>query len=169
MPDQTPRTENLDPEPTRVMPIVVGAHLRAEIHDRPLGRRLRREIRRWSRRTLEATGDPEPGAARLQPVVLTDLWFLNAGALMAQPAIAIGHPAVNAASAYYASRLPAALVVEGSLQIQLDPELGDLHACIWGVGETATAAAVDLFVTRYLHRFLRAAHDLPPPPEGTTR
>jgi hypothetical protein len=139
-------------DPQRLLLIVVGAHLEAERADRPLGYRLRDDVVRWQ----EATPDADP----LTPMVCTDLWYLNAQELMLRPTIAVGRPEHNAVSAYFANRLPAALVIDESLQVQLDPEFITLQACVWGVDGPATSSGVDLFVRRYLPTFLRSAHDL---------
>jgi hypothetical protein len=136
----------------RLLVIVVGAHLEAERADRPLGYRLRDDIVRWQQHTPEA--DP------LAPVVCTDLWYLNARELMLPPTIAVGRPQHNAVSAYFANRLPTALVIDRNLQVQLDPEFVTLQACVWGVDEPATRSGVDLFVERYRDTFLRSAHGL---------
>ena len=132
--------------------VVVGAHPRAELADRPLGYRLRESILQWQ--AGHAVARP------LQPVLCTDLWYLNAEDLMVRPTISVGAPELNAVSAYFANRLPTALAIDDSLQVQLDPEFVTLQACVWGVNEQATASSVDLFVTRYLDPFLRSAHDL---------
>ena len=139
-------------EPRHLLMIVVGAHLEAELADRPLGYRLQNDVVRWQQETPEA--DP------LAPIVCTDLWYLNARELMLRPTISVGRPEHNAVSAYFANRLPTALVIDGSLQVQLDPEFVTLQACVWGVDEPATRSGVDLFVERYLESFLRSAHSL---------
>ena len=139
----------------RMLLIVVGAHLRAELSDRPLGYRLRDEIVRWQQQTPEANP--------LAPVVCTDLWYLNARELMVRPTISVGRPGLNAVSAYFANRVPTALAIDESLQVQLDPAFVSLQACIWGVDGPATATGVDLFRQRYLDPFLRSAHGLPAP------
>ncbi len=147
-----PDPENEPTDADRLLLIVVGAHLRAEQTDRPLGYRLRDSVLRWQ------AGHPE--ADPLRPVLCTDLWYLNAQDLMAQPTISVGAPELNAVSAMFANRLPTALVVDQSLQVQLDPEFVTLRACVWGVDARATASGVDIFETRYLNTFLRSAHDL---------
>jgi hypothetical protein len=139
-------------DPAGLLLIVVGAHLRAELDDRPLGYRLRDRILRWQQ--------ANPGARPLDPVVCTDLWYLNTEALMLRPTIAVGRPEHNAVSAWFANRLPAALVIDDSLQVQLDPEFATLQACVWGVDGPATAAGIQLFEERYLKPFLRSAHGL---------
>lgn len=147
--DDTHDTASAD----RLLVVVVGAHLRAEQSDRPLGYRLRDSILRWQA--------AHPDARPLSPVLCSDLWYLNAPELMVRPTISVGAPELNAVSAFFANRLPAALVIDDSLQVQLDPEFVTLRACVWGVDDAATATGVDLFETRYLDAFLRSAHDLP--------
>ena len=139
-------------DPRHLLMIVVGAHLEAELTDRPLGYRLQNDVVRWQQET--------PEARPLAPVVCSDLWYLNARQLMLRPTISVGRPEHNAVSAYFANRLPTALVIDRSLQVQLDPEYITLQACVWGVDEPATRSGVDLFVERYLEPFLRSAHGL---------
>ena len=56
---------------TRLLPIVVGAHPRSEIADRPLANRLLAAIRQWQRQAIAREED------RLMPMVMTDLWYLH--------------------------------------------------------------------------------------------
>ncbi len=142
------------PDPQCLLLIVVGANLEAELGDRPLAARLRTLVERWQ-------AAHAAGAQPLRAVICTDLWYLNSPELMVRPAIAVGRPQVNAATAWLANRLPAAFVVQGTVQVQLDPEFARLQACVWGVEDRATALAVDLFAEKYLDAFLRSAHGLP--------
>lgn len=151
MTEKPPETDDLDP--AGLLLVVVGAHLRAEVNDRPLAYRLQGAIAAW----LLAQPPEEP----LRPLVCSDLWYLNAGELMRRPTIAVGRPQHNAVSAYLANRLPAVLVIDQRLQVQLDPEFVTLQACIWGADGASTAAGVELFEKRYLESFLRVAHGLP--------
>ena len=151
--------------------IVLGAHLRAELADRPLGYRLRDRIVQWQQDTLGPASRTPAGAAAsvdepLLAAVCTDLWYLNAPDLMARPTICLGRPELNAASAYWANRLPTAFVIDDTLRIHLDPEFINLQACVWGRSDGGTASGVDLFEKRYLEPFLRTAHGLPTE-EGT--
>lgn len=132
--------------------VVVGAHLRSEIADRPLAERLVRLIRDWQETVLEE------GDTVLLPVVCSDVWFLNDRDLMRQPCIAIGEPGHNAATAYYASRLPKCYVVEDVCAVQFDPEHLDGSVCLWGADVRGTELAFDAFVARHLDRYLRAIH-----------
>lgn len=132
------------------MLIVVGAHLRAEVADRPLAYRLRERIHAWLERF--GTGINVP----LVPVVCSDIWYMNQEALQQRPTISLGGPGVNALSAYYGQKLPAAVVRENEMVIQLDPEFTDLRVCIWGMNHDLTIAALELFIRKYLDGYLRA-------------
>ena len=136
--------------------IVVGAHIRAEVSDRPLGDRLRDIIANWLDEHLD-----EPDDQPVQPVVCTDLWYLNHKELHQRPVIAIGTPELNAATAFFGSRLPRAYVIDDTLCVHADLEFLDMRVCMWGVTNAATVSAVDLFAERYLDGYLRAAHDMP--------
>lgn len=140
--------------------IVTGSTIAAEMRDRPLAYRLRERVMQWIDAASQEKSNANGMAAalcELQPVVCSDLWYLNARELAERPAIAVGEPASNAATALISSRLPTAFVIESSLRVHLDPEYIDLRAAIWGVNASATAAAIDLFAERYLSEFLAAA------------
>ena len=140
--------------------IVVGADLRAEIRDRPLAYRLRDRVIQWQAQLHpHQSGEPVAAAELATIVVCTDLWYLNSNELMGFPAISIGDPGVNAATAYLANRLPTAMIIEGRFRVHLDPEFIDAQACLWGVDPRATAEAIDVFAERYLDAFIRAAVD----------
>ncbi len=132
--------------------IVVGAHIKAEIADRPLAYRLQRLVRAWQAATLEE------GDQVLLPVVCTDAWFLSESDLMRQPCIAIGEAGHNAAVAYYATRLPRAYVVDNHCAVHCDQEFIDGSVCLWGAHPDGTEAAVEVFVARHLDAYLRATH-----------
>lgn len=135
--------------------IVVGAHLRAEVHDRPLGYRLRDVIRQWNQAQPDAAGGhPLSQAGQLAPVVCTDLWFLNQPDLQERPAIAVGPPGVNAATAHFCNRLPVAFMIEGTLEVRMDLEGRVPAASIWGIDHESTSAAVDAFIARHMEEFL---------------
>lgn len=135
-------------ETTRLLPVVVGAHPRSEISDRPLANRLVAAIRQWQRQHEEQSD------LRLIPMVMTDLWYLNDRELLLQPTIAIGEPGLNAASAYFGTRLPQAYVVDGQLQVLADLGFVEPSVTMWGVDAHATRTALDWFIARHLSRFL---------------
>ena len=128
--------------------IVTGASLRAEEQDRPLAYRLQAVCEERLRDGLGV----EP-----RVVVLSDLWYLNSEELQKLPTISVGGPGVNALSAHLFRRLPNALIVDDRLLIQMDLELQELRAVLWGANHGLTEDALELFVGRtYLDRFLAA-------------
>lgn len=142
--DQGPPSE----PPHRVM-IVVGSHLRAEEADRPLAYRMVEEIEQWKERFEAQLG------VEIEPIVCTDLWYLNHEGLRALPTICIGGPGVNALSAYLAQHLSDDNK-EADVLLQIDPDFTDLQACIWGTDHELTAHGLQLFIDRYLDAYLRA-------------
>jgi hypothetical protein len=138
----------LDDQP--VVLIVVGACLRAEVGDRPLAYRLQRRIRRWLNRNAETLQMP------IEPLVCSDVWYLNSDELQQKPTISLGGPGVNALSALYAQELDEEPDEQTHVLIQIDPEFTDLRTAIWGMDHELTAKGVDVFGRRYLDDFLRA-------------
>jgi len=133
--------------------IVCGAHLEAERQDRPVAYGLAHRVRSWAELWAESEADPAP----LEPIVCTDVWYLNHDRLWTLPTIAIGHPGINALTAHLAGRLPDAFVVNDRLAVQMDPALEEPIAACWGVGTEATRDAVGVFEARYLDPFCQAA------------
>jgi hypothetical protein len=144
----------------RLLLIVVGAHLRAEVGDRPLAYRLAEAMRQWINQQDAALELP------LAPVVCCDIWYLNQEPLHRWPTISLGGPGVNALSAYFAQKLNPALVRDDQLVIQLDPEFVDLRVCIWGRDHQRTVQATDQFIRTYLESYLRAVATQVEPREG---
>ena len=133
-----------------ILPVVVGIHLRAELSDRPIADRLVRHIREI-RRSADLTGNEG-----LVPVVVSDIWYLNDSDLMLQPAVVIGEPGVNAATAHWASRIPKAFSFQDSHQVLMDLEGPYPVACMWGVDHARTEVAADHFERRYLGPWLES-------------
>ena len=137
----------------RLVCVVVGEQLRAELGDRPLAYRIEQELRA---RLDAALGNPPEGEhPRLSPVVITDVYYLNNEPMQARPAISVGGPAMNALSAMLVDQLPTAVAVENTLVIQMDLELADLRCAVWGMDHLDTVRAVDLFVAKYLDVFVK--------------
>lgn len=130
--------------------IVVGTHLRAEEADRPLAYRLLRRIERW----LDRHADVLEGT--IQPIVCSDVWYLNNEDLQQRPTISIGGPGVNALSAFFAQHLPEDADSERQVLIQIDPDFTDLRVCIWGTDHRLTVKGMELFFRQYLDNYLRA-------------
>jgi hypothetical protein len=138
----------------RLVCIVVGVQLRAELGDRPLAYRVESEMRA---RLEAALGKPPEGEPpRLAPVVLSDVYFLNNEPIQSRPAVSIGGPAMNAFSALLVDQLPTVVAIENTLVVQMDLEMDDPRCAVWGMNHVDTVRAVDLFVVKgYLDRFVR--------------
>lgn len=130
--------------PDHLILVVTGASLRGEAADRPLAYRLAAEIR-------ERLG-PE---STWNPLVISDILYINEEALAGQPTISIGGPGVNHLSALLFRELPSVLTIENTLIIQMDIDLADLRCCLWGMNHEQTVEALHLFLRKgYLDRFL---------------
>ena len=140
----------------RLIVIVTGVQLNAELGDRPLAYRVEREVRDL---LAAALGKPPAGGPpRLAPVVVSDVLFLNSEELQARPTISIGGPGVNAVSAAWVNQLPAAVTVEDVLVVQMDLDMEDLRTAVWGMNHLDTVRAVELFVAKgYLEAFVKGA------------
>lgn len=131
--------------------IVTGAHLRAELGDRPLAYRLRRSVDDWISKHASGLN------VVFQTVVCSDIWFMNQPAVLhLRPTISVGGPGVNALSSYFYQKLPHTPVQESDMLIQLDAEFTDLRACVWGTNHDLTVRAMDRFIGDYLDPYLRA-------------
>ena len=149
MADSSPEFDTSD-DPANLLLIVVGAHLRAEMADRPLAYRLCERVRAWMEK-FGSTIDPP-----VLPLVCSDIWYINDQDLQSRPTISIGGPGVNALSAYYHDKLKTAMARDDEYLIQLDAEYVDLRASIWGRNHDMTVEALDSFVSQYLDGYLRA-------------
>jgi hypothetical protein len=136
----------------RLICIVVGVQLRAELGDRPLAYRIEREMRT---RLEAALGKPPEGEPpRLSPVVISDVYYLNSEEMQARPAVSVGGPAMNALSALLADKLPTAVAIEDTLVIQMDLDMEDRRCAVWGMNHLDTVRAVELFISKYLDVFV---------------
>ena len=141
-----------DIDTDRLICIVVGVQLRAELGDRPLAYRVEQELRQRLEAALGKPAEGEP--PRLAPVVLSDVYYLNNDELQARPAISVGGPGMNALSAMLVDKLPTAVAIEKTLVVQMDLEMDDVRCAVWGMDHLDTVRAVDLFITKYLDRFV---------------
>jgi hypothetical protein len=129
-----------------VLPIVVGAHLRAEVGDRSRANQVKEAITSWMRNN--DINDPP------WPLVCSDLWYLNDVTLKVQPTICIGHPEINAATAALAATLQTVANVDDSYRIQLDPEYIECTCCLWGVDDIHAEQATEAFIADFLPSLL---------------
>ncbi|MEE2819849.1 MAG: hypothetical protein VX615_04475 [Planctomycetota bacterium] len=134
--------------PQSVIPIIVGAHLRAEVGDRPLAEQVKGAIEAW-----KATNDVSVSP---YPLVCTDMWYLNSVELRIQPSLSIGSPEVNAATAAFASDIPTLVEVPDAYRIQADPTFIDLKCSLWGIDTQQTQLGIDAFVKDVMGQWLGA-------------
>lgn len=132
-----------------VVHLVVGSIDAAQAHDLPVASRLRHALDA----ALRAR------AAHAAAHIITDFERLADDALAHLPCICIGHPEVNALSAFLADKLPPALVIDGALAVQFNLADREPVALLWGVDHHATARAAELFTQRFLDAFARAVAD----------
>ena len=134
------------PDVSTLVPIVVGAHIRAELGDR------------FSALALAELVDAElqARALDLRSVVCTDLWYLNDDRLRSRPTISVGEPSLNALTAFLADKLPDVFSVRDELIVQMDLKGEGRLACCWGSDAEATRRAIDVFCERYLEHFVRS-------------
>jgi hypothetical protein len=117
--------------------LVTGASLTAEERDRPLAYLLKAEIDRRG-----------AGHAYRRAVVVADLWYLENRIFHLNPTIAIGGPGANGVAQELSEILPTVYTSENRIFIQADFEAEMKRAALWGVNAAATAAAVEMFMTR---------------------
>ena len=128
----------------RTILVVVGASLRAEEMDRPLGYRLADEIKR-------RLGD----GSDWSPLVISDVLYVNDKSLACCPVISLGGPGVNHLSSLLFRELPSVLSIDNVLILQMDVDLVDHRCCLWGMDHDQTVEALDLFIKRgHLDYFL---------------
>ncbi|PYM17371.1 MAG: hypothetical protein DMD81_09120 [Candidatus Rokuibacteriota bacterium] len=122
--------------------IVVGHGILPEEEDRPIAYDLKREVNRRG-------GTSEGHTA----VVVTDVWLLNNELGEFFPAIAIGGPGVNALTAQMYEELDIAYSRDQRVFVQVGTD--SKRAALWGMDQTTTREAVDVFVKDgLLERFL---------------
>jgi hypothetical protein len=138
----------------RLLWIVTGVQLNAEIGDRPLAYRVEREVRKVLRALLGPKPKNQP--APLTPVVVSDVFYLNSEEAQHRPVISIGGPGMNALSAMLVNELPTVAAIEDELIVQMDLEFKDLRCAVWGMSHLDTVRAVEVFLEKgYLETFLR--------------
>ncbi|MGB7160480.1 MAG: hypothetical protein WBD40_20610 [Tepidisphaeraceae bacterium] len=143
-----------DIDPQRLIWIVTGVQLKAELGDRPLAYRVEREIRDRLATLLEKPDEGEP--PRLAPVVVSDVYYLNNEQAQRGPTISIGGPGMNALSASLVEQLPTPVAIENTLVVQMDLEMNDLRCAVWGMNHLDTVRAVDTFIAKgYLDTFVK--------------
>jgi hypothetical protein len=125
--------------------LVTGTTLRAEEADRPLAYYLKQEVE---------AGLQSRSSLLLRVCVIADIRWLHEESLQVFPTISLGGPGVNLLAKHWLEELPLCMAVDERFCIQMDPELEEPRASIWGMDNPDTQIAVSLFVQRYLPRFL---------------
>jgi hypothetical protein len=133
--------------PARTLFIVTGSTLRAEELDRPLAYYLKQRIEQYP-----AASGPSPGRFRVR--VVADFRWIHEKQLQVLPTISLGGPGVNALARDWLEVVPVTLAVDEQYYIQMDPDLEEVRASIWGMDNTTTQIAVAVFLERFLPRFL---------------
>ena len=140
----------------RFLLIVTGSTLRAEEMDRPLAYYLKRRIEE----ALQASRDVD--LANYEVHVVADFRWLHDESLQGMATISLGGPGVNELSHRWLEEVPVALAVNERYFIQMDPELAEPHASVWGMDNPTTQIAVSVFLDRFLPRFLERCATVPP-------
>ena len=135
----------------RVLLIVTGSTLRAEEMDRPLGYYLKQRI---ERALLGTTGTGSQGLEDYMVRVVADFRWIHDKPLQSLPTISVGGPGVNALTHRWLEEVPVSLAYNERYFVQMDPDLAEPRASIWGMDNSTTQIAVSVFVDRFLPRFL---------------
>jgi hypothetical protein len=142
-----------DEVPERMLLIVTGSTLRAEELDRPLAYYLKQQIEAGLDVADAAIDDPPPVR------VIADFRWIHEEPLQRLPTISLGGPGVNALAQRWLEDLAVSLAVDDQYYIQMDPDLEEPRASIWGMDNPTTQIAVSAFVQRFLGKFLVRSAD----------
>ena len=118
----------------------------------------RRSIAPWPTTSASRSRTASPARAAeggpYQVRVVSDLRWLHDETFQDRPTISVGGPGVNLLAHRWLEELPLSLAVEDQYFLQMDPDLDELKASIWGMDNPSTQIAVSAFVNRFLPRFL---------------
>jgi hypothetical protein len=140
----------------RLILIVTGSSLRAEEADRPLAYYMKQQVEK-------AAADLIAEAGPTHVCVVADFRWLHEETLQRLPTISLGGPGVNALAHRWLEDVPVSLAVDEQYYIQMDPDLDESRASIWGMDNTNTQIAVSVFLQRFLPRFLEHCATIEPP------
>jgi hypothetical protein len=139
----------------RLLLIVTGSTLRAEEVDRPLAYYLRQRVQEY-----EAEHSPADGPHDVR--VIADFRWIHDDPLHEWPTISVGGPGVNALAQRWLEEVPVSLAVDERYYLQMDPDLDEARASVWGMDNATTQIAVSVFIDRFLPRFLEHCASTPP-------
>ena len=137
-----------DEPPAAPLLIVCGSTLRAEEVDRPLAYYLKQRVEDVLTTIEDAPAPP------MKVTVVADFRWIHDDPLQALPTISVGGPAVNALAHRWLEEIPVSLAVDEQYYIQMDPDLDEPRASVWGMDNATTQIAVSVFIERFLPRFL---------------
>lgn len=137
--------------PFRLLLIVIGSTLRAEEFDRPLGYYLKQQVEQCLCEGLTTGRD---GLEDCRVRVIADFRWIHHESLQSLPTISLGRPGVNALADRWLEEVPVSLAYWERYLIQMDPDLVEIRASVWGMDNITTQIAVSVFVDRFLSRFL---------------
>ena len=135
----------------RLLLIVTGSTLRAEEMDRPLGYYLKQRIEQM---LVEALTKGRDGLEDYLVRVVADFRWIHDEPLQSLPTISLGGPGVNALSHRWLEEIPFSLDYGERYFIQMNPNLAEPRASIWGMDNNTTQIAVSVFVDQFLPPFL---------------
>jgi hypothetical protein len=144
--------------PIRWLLIVTGSTLRAEEMDRPLGYYLKQRI---EDSLSQAVTMGRQGLDDYLVRIVADFRWIHDEPLQNLPTISLGGPGVNALSHRWLEEVPVSLAFSERYFIQMDPDLAEPGASIWGMDNASTQIAVSVFVDRFLPRFLDRCATVP--------
>src|SRR6516165_5246221 len=121
--------------PAGLLLIVTGSTLRAEEVDRPLAYYLKQRIE-----TYLDTNEPASGPFAVR--VVADFRWIHDEPLHELPTISLGGPGVNALAQRWLEEVPISFRVDDRYYLQMDPDLEEPRASIWGMDNTTTQIAV---------------------------
>jgi hypothetical protein len=137
--------------PFRLLLIVPGSSLRAEEMDRPLAYYLKQQI---EKALSDAVAHGRQGLEDYQVRVVADFRWIHDEPLQNFPTISLGGPGVNALAHRWLEDVPVSLAYSERYFIQMDPDLAEPRASVWGMDNATTQIAVSVFIDRFLPRFL---------------
>jgi hypothetical protein len=146
------------PTPAKLVLIVTGSTLRAEEVDRPLAYYLKQRIEQYLA-DHELPGEP------IGVRVVADFRWIHDEPLQSMPTISIGGPGANALAHRWLEEVPVSLAVDERYYLQMDPDLDEPRASIWGMDNPTTQIGVSVFIDRFLPRFLDHCAATSPDPD----
>jgi hypothetical protein len=135
----------------RLLLIVTGSTLRAEEMDRPLAYYLKQQIEEL---LTQPTKTGQHSVDDYLVHVIADFRWIHDETLQRLPTISLGGPGVNALAHKWLEDVPVSLAYNERYFIQMDPDLAEARASIWGMDNATTQIAVAVFLERFLPRFL---------------